>query len=139
MAVGKSTLARALAYLKISGGKRGLHINTRMAMHPFENFEEYEVDYGSGEPLKLHRLVLNEAGLELAKASKLFKAHEALLALGFKYDPARRPKPGFIRYVRFSEAREKVVSAFISGDHPYYQPEEVPEGKGPWEHVPLEF
>lgn len=104
MAVSKYTLANALAYLAITGGKRALHINTSIAMHPYHELEEYKVRYGDDmEPLTLHRYKLTEEGMELAKTSRLWKAHQQLTEMGFKVQGDRRMKPYHIPYTRWTD------------------------------------
>jgi len=121
MAVSKYTLANALAFLAITGGKRNLHIDTRIAMHGYTELQEYQVRYGDDmEPLTLHREVLNEAGWELAKTSRLWKAHEQLLGLGFELVKEATHKPYFIRYRQWLSDQDREITAFTGAKGTVY-------------------
>jgi hypothetical protein len=139
MAVSKYTLQSALAFLAITRSTRGLHINTRIAMHGYYELEEYQVSYGSdSEPLTLHRYKLNEAGWELAKKSRLWKAHQELVDLGFKIDSGinDRHTPRYIHYSRWLDDQERSITAF-TGAHgrTYAQQPDATEKR--WEHKML--
>lgn len=141
MTVKPATLHRALAYLAITGGKSGLHMDTSIAMSRYYDFvpEEYKI---GDTVLTMHKYRLNAAGLELAQKSKLWRAHERALALGFYFrDGRRRQTLRFIRYYH----REDMVNndergAFISSDSLYVQPAEgmAPDGKS-WSFIKEEF
>lgn len=102
MAVSKYTLANGLAYVAITGGKRCLHINTSIALNEYLVWEPYTVQIGD-ESYELHRYKLTEEGLELAKTSRLWKAHQQLVELGFKVQSDRRMKPYHIPYTRWTD------------------------------------
>lgn len=117
----KYTLANALAFLAITGSKRNLHIDTRIAMHGYTELEEYQVRYGDDmEPLTLHREVLNEKGWELAKTSRLWKAHQHLLSLGFTVDANRTHKPYFITYSQWLADQERSITGFTGAKGTVY-------------------
>jgi hypothetical protein len=121
MAVSKYTLANALAFLAISGGKRNLHIDTRIAMHGYTELQEYKMSFGDDqEPLTLHREVLNAEGWALAKTSRLWKAHEQLLGLGFEVEKERSHKPYFITYRRYLDDQDRVITAFTGAKGTVY-------------------
>jgi hypothetical protein len=84
----KHILARALAYVAITGGKRGLHIWTRIAIGPY-------VKMSMTAP---YHDKVDEAGMALARTSRLWKAHEELLALGFHYKVSRSPGMRHLSY-----------------------------------------
>lgn len=137
MTVAPATLSRALAYLAITGGKSGLHVNTSIAMSPYYDFvpEEYKI---GDMTLTRHRYRLNEAGVELASKSKLWRAHERATALGFVF----REKHGrqSLRFIRYCHREDRVKheerGAFISSDSLYVQPAEgmAPDGKS-WSYI----
>ncbi|AFU88255.1 hypothetical protein CcrColossus_gp385 [Caulobacter phage CcrColossus] len=136
------TLSRALAYLAITGAQRGLHTNTRIAMYGYYSLVPTEVQIGD-HILTLHKDKLNEAGWKLARESKLWRAHEKLVEMGFEYKERRgRQKPNFLSYEHPTQmAHKRARGAFISTDSLYVQPAEdaVPEGKQPWDYLPTEF
>ena len=86
----KYTISSALAYIAITGTKRGLSINTRLAVDEFVTFQ--------CEDLNKPTYGLTPEGLELAKTSRLWKAHECLLGMGYYLRVGRRPKPGLLTY-----------------------------------------
>lgn len=117
----KYTLANALAFLAITGTKRNLHIDTRIAMLGYTELQEYQVSYGDDmEPLTLHREVLNEAGWELAKTSRLWKAHQHLLSLGFTVEADRSHKPYFITYSQYLDDQDRRITAFTGAKGTVY-------------------
>lgn len=129
----KYTLANALAFLAITGSKRALHIDTRVSMIGYTKLEEYQLSYGDdSEPMTFHREVLTEEGLELAKTSRLWKAHQQLVSLGFQVDSNRRQKPYHISYNRWLDDQNRPLSAF-TGAHgrAYAQEEDAAERR--WE------
>lgn len=141
-----ATLANALAFVAITGHKNGLHMNTRISMSAdLVDLKPHTVDYGSG-PMTLHRYVLSEEGQKLAETSKLWKAHAALVAMGFRLEQrragARRYKPGFLSYSHPEHMeRGSKRGAFISSGTPFAQrgPDEtIPEGAKPWDYVKVE-
>ena len=73
------TIQRTLAFLLITGSKRGLTYASRVAIMPWTEYEE----------TGMRREILTEEGERIAKAHKMWKAHEALLALGFEVEPQR--------------------------------------------------
>lgn len=138
-----ATLAKALAFVAITGNKTGLHMNTRISMSSdLCDLKPYTVQYGDGEPLTLHRYVVSEEGMKLARTSKLWKAHEALTAMGFRLErraSGRNYKPGYLSY-RHPEHMERGSprGAFISSGSAFAQREpgaEIPEGAKPWDYV----
>lgn len=138
-----ATLAKALAFVAITGHKNGLHMNTRISMSAdLVDLKPYTVNYGSGD-MTLHRYVVSPEGMALAETSKLWKAHAALEAMGFRLEQrrpgARRYKPGFLSYVHPEHMeRGNKRGAFISGGDAYAQREpgaEIPEGAKPWDYV----
>jgi hypothetical protein len=143
-----ATLARALAFVAITGHKNGLHMSTRIAMtSDLVDLKPYTVDYGSG-PMTLHKYTLSEEGQRLAETSQLWKAHAALVAMGFRLESrrigARRYKPGFLSYTHTEHVQgngPQMRGAFISSGTAFAQREpgaEVPEGGKPWDYVKVD-
>lgn len=87
----KHTIANAIAFLGIVDHTRGLHARTTVWLHDLYDF--------TVDSRPLHRL--NETGLQIARTSRLWKAHQHLLSLGFKVDAqrARSCTCKFIPYV----------------------------------------
>lgn len=140
-----ATLARALAFVAITGYKNGLHMSTRIAMtSDLVDLKPYTVNYGSGE-ITLHKYVLSEEGRRLAETSALWKAHAALVASGFRLESrnvgARRYKPSFLSYTHTEHLRgngPQMRSAFISRGTAFAQREpgaEIPENGKPWDYL----
>lgn len=87
--VSKYTLSAALAYIAITGRKRGLHMSTRLAVLDYTNLNLEGPSFYE----------LTEEGWEIAKTSRLWKAHEHLTSLGFVHDTrVRRETPRFVHY-----------------------------------------
>lgn len=134
MAVSKYTIQNALAFLAITRSLRGIHINTRIALNGYYDLEEYQVRYGKDEePLTLHRYALTEAGWALARKSRLWKAHEQLVGLGFKVEDGIRTRhtPRYISYRQWVGDAER--SAFTgSSGYAYAQDLSIPKGEKGW-------
>lgn len=82
----KYTLQDGLAFVVITGTKRFLTWRTSVAMIGYEDLD-----------LETVRNVVNEEGMELARRSRIWKAHEHMLSLGFTADrDRRRNTPRFI-------------------------------------------
>lgn len=130
----KYTLANALAYVAITGSKRALHIDTRVAMLGYTELQEYQMSFGADqEPLTLHREVLTEEGLELAKTSRLWKAHQQLVGLGFELQADRRTKPYHIAYRRWNEEAQRGEDAFTGAHGRVYAQDRKANPERPWE------
>lgn len=86
----KYTLSAALAYVAITDQKTGLKFSTRMALGDLVGFQ--------WEDLSKPLWPLTEEGLELARRSRLWKAHQHLLGLGFTFSPRLRARASFIAY-----------------------------------------
>lgn len=95
-----TTMADALAYIAITGTPKYLHFDTRVAINMYYGLS---ADITVGRPW-----VVNEKGMELARTSRLWKAHERIVALGYELSTTRRLRPSFISYYH----PEKVQSKF---------------------------
>jgi hypothetical protein len=108
----RTTLARACAYVGITGRKLGLKVDTRIALYDYADF----VKGADG----LHSEVLNDAGRALAETSPLWKAHAALVARGFHLDRnTRRQRPSYLHYAMWDEDARRHRTAFIANGQAY--------------------
>lgn len=83
--------ADRLAYVAITGYKRKLMGRTRLAMLDF-------TDIARGNVSRIYDV--NDAGMDIVRNSRVWKAHQALLAQGFALDSnSKRHSPTFIRYL----------------------------------------
>jgi len=95
----KYTLQDGLAFVVITGTKRFLTWRTSVAMIGYEDLD-----------LETVRNVVNEEGMELARRSRIWKAHEHMLSLGFTADrDRRRNTPRFI-YYKAEDGRHGFIS-----------------------------
>lgn len=117
--VSTRTLANALAYVAITGSKRNLHINTHIAIGRFTEFniQKFSAHY-----------TVSAEGMDIARKSPLWRAHERLLSLGFQVTNRFKNTPRFIHYahpelVKDARGREVKRTAF-TGRHgrTYVQP-----------------
>lgn len=108
-------LDRALAFIAISGTKRGLHLNTRMKL---------DTDLATYEMEPTFRHVVTEKGMELARRSRLWKAHEDITARGFSLRSDRKHTLGHLSYHKFDESTGKFVCGFVSKSGTVYVDDE---------------
>ncbi|AFU86781.1 hypothetical protein D869_gp133 [Caulobacter phage CcrRogue] len=135
-----ATISRALAYLAITGGTNCLTINTRIALHPYHKLVPVTYKIGDTE-LTRHVYKLTDEGQALAEKSKLWKGHQKLVEMGFKFQARRRQSSRFLSYDHATDdCRKDRRGAFISGDSPYAQPApgQTPEGKKDWDYIKVE-
>lgn len=111
----KYTINQALALIAITNGdhyRSGLHVNTRIALYDYLAWEDYHIRIG-GEPVKLSRKVLNDAGWERARQSRLWKAHQWLTDRGWELNRNRTAKVSHISYYNPNEPQDDY--AFTGG------------------------
>jgi hypothetical protein len=89
------TLRNALAFVAITSSKRKLHVTTRLAMY----------DFLMPFDLKRFGVMVNDEGQKLVEQTALWKAHQKLLAMGFRLDVSRKHAPNFISYVHTEHLR----------------------------------
>lgn len=85
-----ATIADALAYIAITGSQKFLHWSTRTAI--LDRVSLNKDLYG-----KLY--LVDEAGMEMARKTKMWKAHEKILSMGFEFQATRRFRPRFLPYL----------------------------------------
>jgi hypothetical protein len=113
MSIRNKTLNTALAYIAITDSKRCLHIDTRIAVL---EYVKTNTDWQPGA----RSYIVNDAGMALARKSKLWRAHERLTEMGFKPDATRKTKPRFIPYTDIAPVNTKYgprVPVAFTGKH----------------------
>lgn len=134
MSVKIGSLRDALALLAITGSKRGLHIRTRMAMYDYVEFKEYTYKIGD-TTFTGHRDELTPEGWAEARRSRLWKAHEHILSLGFSLDRReawRKHRLAFVHYVMHTED-DRVLTAF-TGAHGQAYAQDPTASEEKWRH-----
>ncbi len=114
----KYALNQGLAVLAIFGDihGHGIHINTRIAMSDHYTREPYNVTIGE-ETFELHRYKLTEDGWSRVRQSRLWKAHQHLLSLGYRVE-SRRGRCYTPRHISYIESDDpKTGRTAFTGGH----------------------
>lgn len=101
----QATLADALAYIAITDGQKYLHTKTSVAVY---RYVKMNVARSSGRFYEV-----SEEGMQLARQTKMWKAHERLLAMGFEFSPRGKVSPRFLRYSHPEQAQTKSGQKFF--------------------------
>ena len=127
----KYTIQDALAYIAVTGDRRGLHIGTRIELHEFVVFRDIDTVLdevkSTGERARWYEL--NSSGEERARKSRLWKAHCQLAEMGFTPAAHRPHKPGFILYTHKTDGGR---TAFTGKHGRAYAEMSFREDKGYW-------
>jgi len=81
------TTENALAFIAITGSAKYLHVNTRIAITRLERFN-----------VETCRHEVTNEGMILARSTAMWRAHQRMLALGFRLAANYNHKPSFILY-----------------------------------------
>lgn len=100
--ISKYTLMSALAFVAITGNKKGLHMQTRLALHDYTRLNP---DFGKAGWQPMYSLT--DEGRELARQSRMWKAHEHLIKMGFTLRKRGRQTTRHLSYVQYDDHGER--------------------------------
>lgn len=116
-----------LSHLYVVGTMFGSHVDTRISLYGYYEFNSKAVQYE-----------LTEEAIELIKNTFLVKAHNKLTSLGWKLSKSgagARVKQRYVEYRRFREDLGRYETCYIAGRNSLY----MPEGDRMWGKVKVEL